>query len=434
MAGPTDVDRSSDGMRRRSYARTPDGHRRADGAGDGRTYDRRVTVRVQAPAPEAPGRWEPVLLDVAVVLAATVVGVASLVTVSDAAEVSVPTNDLLVDATLGIAASLALVGRRRAPIVVGAVAAAAGAASVTAGVAVLFSIYAVASRRPVKVAIALAAVNLAVSGRFLRVPTEELHWALAYLLSAALYAAVIGWAVYGRTRQTLLATFRERAERAEAERALLTEQARAAERTRIAREMHDALGHRISLLALHAGGLEVRPDRPPAEIAETGRLLSTTAHEALEDLRSVIGVLRDGSAVDAPSSTLPAFDDLPRLVAASRAAGAVIGMTVEVDPDVEVPVALGRDVYRIVQEALTNVARHAPGSATVLDVRGRPGEGLSVAVRNQVVATAAADEVPASTGGGAGLIGLAERVDLAGGRFTAGRCGDEFVVEARLPW
>lgn len=372
----------------------------------------------------------PALVDVAAVATSIVIGAASLLAVLDAAVVDVASTDVVVDVVLGALASLALVGRRRAPLVVGAVTAAAGSVSAMAGVAVLFAIYAVASRRPVREAVVLAVVNLLVAGRFRLVPAEEYHWAVDYLLGAALYAAVIGWAVYGRARQTLLATYQERAERVEAERALLDEQARVAERTRIAREMHDALGHRISLLALHAGGLEVKPDRPAAEIAETGRLLSTTAHQALEDLRSVIGVLRDGSAIDAPSSTLPTFDDLPRLVAASRAAGAVISLTVAVEPSEEVPPAVGRDAYRIVQEGLTNVARHAPGAATVLEVRGAPGHGLSITIRNQAPSRTAA----VTEGGGAGLIGLAERVELAGGDFAAGRRDEEFVVEARLPW
>jgi signal transduction histidine kinase len=397
---------------------------------DRHPYDRGVPVRFAAPAPEASGRWGPILFDVAVVTTAIVVGAASLLTVLDAATIDVATTDIVVDAGLGVLASLTLLGRRRWPLVVGGITAAAGSISVMAGVAALFAVYAVASRRPVRDAIVLAAINLLVAGRFRLLPAEEFHWVVDHLLSAALYAAVIGWAVYGRARQTLLATYQERAERVEAERVLLDEHARVAERTRIAREMHDVLGHRISLLALHAGGLEVQPDRPAAEIAETGRLLSTTAHQALEDLRSVIGVLRSEGAVDAPSSTLPTFDDLPRLVAASRAAGAVISLSVDVDRGDEVPVALGRDTYRIVQEALTNVAKHAPGASTILEVSGEPTAGLAITVRNQAPSRA----VASTSGGGAGLIGLAERVELAGGDFSAGRRGEEFVVEARLPW
>ncbi len=106
-------------------------------------------------------------------------------------------------------------------------------------------------------------------------------------------ATVAGMLWRAGDRRQLLLSLRERALRAEAEQELHEEQARVAERTRIAREMHDVLAHRISLLALHAGGLEVRPDLPPAQVQETAALLRTTARQALEELRSVIGVLRE---------------------------------------------------------------------------------------------------------------------------------------------
>ena len=106
---------------------------------------------------------------------------------------------------------------------------------------------------------------------------------------------VIGWGLFVRARRELIDSLRERAERAEAEQRRRLEQAREAERRRIAREMHDVLAHRVTLLSLHAGALEFRPDAPPEEIAEAAGVIRASAHAALQELREVIGVLRDGS-------------------------------------------------------------------------------------------------------------------------------------------
>ena len=136
-----------------------------------------------------------------------------------------------------------------------------------------------------------------------------------------------------------------------------------AERTRIAREMHDVLAHRISLLALHAGALEVRPDLPPEKVRETAELMRATARQALEELRGVIGVLREEPGQDPPpAAPQPTLSDIPRLVEETRRAGAKIDFEMRVDHSDAVPSALGRDAYRIVQEALTNIGKHASGT------------------------------------------------------------------------
>ena len=110
----------------------------------------------------------------------------------------------------------------------------------------------------------------------------------------------------------------ERVRHAEAEQQLLVEQARHAERTRIAREMHDVLAHRISLLSLHAGALEFRPDAPPEEVARAAAVIRASAHQALEDLRAVIGILRDGADGEAPQPPQPTLAALPELLEESR--------------------------------------------------------------------------------------------------------------------
>ncbi|MEP6815487.1 MAG: histidine kinase, partial [Marmoricola sp.] len=208
--------------------------------------------------------------------------------------------------------------------------------------------------------------------------------------------------------------------------------ARMAERTRIAREMHDVLAHRISLMALHAGGLEVRPDLPAAEVRETAQLLRSTARQALEELRSVIGVLREepghGPGPPAPQPTL---SDIGRLVEETRRAGAHIDLEMGVQNADLIPSALGRDAYRIVQEALTNIGKHANGTATRVRVTGTPEDGLHVSVRNRHPIHAASG--PTLPGSGTGLLGLQERVALTGGTLVHGPDGSgDFVVEAEL--
>jgi signal transduction histidine kinase len=246
--------------------------------------------------------------------------------------------------------------------------------------------------------------------------------------------AATGWGMFIRARRQLLLSLRERALRAEAEQALREERARMAERTRIAREMHDVLAHRISLLALHAGGLEVRPDVPPEEVQKTAALLRGTARQALEELRSVIGVLRENVGPEpAPVAPQPTLRDIVRLVDETRSAGTDIDFDMHVERIDDVPAALGRDAYRIVQEALTNVGKHAHGTTARVRVTGAPDDGLHISVRNRQPVSAVT--TPTLPGSGAGLLGLQERVALAGGTLVVGFDGSgDFVVEAALTW
>jgi signal transduction histidine kinase len=237
-----------------------------------------------------------------------------------------------------------------------------------------------------------------------------------------------------RARRQLLLSLRERALRAEADQELHEEQARVAERTRIAREMHDVLAHRISLLALHAGGLEVRPDLPPDQVRQTAALLRATARQALEELRSVIGVLRNNDAVEpAPATPQPTLRGIPRLIEETRGAGTDIDFEMHIERIDDVPAPLGRDAYRIVQEALTNVGKHASDTSVRVRVTGAPHEGLHISVRNRQPIPA--HTAPLLPGSGAGLLGLQERVTLAGGTLMLGPDGSgDFVVEAELTW
>ena len=197
--------------------------------------------------------------------------------------------------------------------------------------------------------------------------------------------------------------------------------------------MHDVLAHRISLLSLHAGALEFRPDAPPEEVARAAAVIRASAHQALEDLRAVIGVLRDGPDGEAPQPPQPTLAALPGLLEESRAAGMLLHAEIRLADLAAVPDAIGRHALRIVQEALTNARKHATSAAVDLLVEGAPGEGLTIEVRNSAPVLAAGEsEIP---GARTGLVGLAERATLSGGSLVHGldEAGD-FQLRAWLPW
>ncbi|GAA3801346.1 MULTISPECIES: sensor histidine kinase [Amycolatopsis] len=224
-------------------------------------------------------------------------------------------------------------------------------------------------------------------------------------------------------RAKLLAALRERAEQAERERDLLTERAVVAERRRIAGEMHDVVAHRVSVIAVQAGALTVTCDGQAAAAAEVIRQNSTAA---LTELREVLRVLRDGEAEVHPPSGL---DGLGALVDDARAAGTRAELSLP-DPLPEVAIPVGRAAYRVVQEALTNIGKHAPGARARVAVAVRGAE-LTVEVADDGPGDRApAHELPSS---GFGLVGMRERVGLAGGTVHTGRSGSGFLVRAVFP-
>ena len=232
--------------------------------------------------------------------------------------------------------------------------------------------------------------------------------------------------IYVRTRAQLLAALRERAERAEAEQELLARDAVLTERTRIAREMHDAVGHRVSLMVLQAGAIEMAAT-DPQRVEQLAGQVQTAGRQALDELRQMVGVLRAGETEDAPLAPQPGLDALARLVDESRQAGMAVELSglpdgAHLDP------AVSRAAYRIVQEALTNAGKHAPGAAVSVAVE-RPAGQLVVRVVN-----GPGHAMEPAPGGGYGLVGLGERVRTLGGRLTVGaRLDGGFEVEAELP-
>ncbi|MGI5336920.1 sensor histidine kinase [Streptomyces sp. CA-181903] len=380
---------------------------------------------------------------------------------------------LLADQLAGGLACAALFLRRRWPVQVAVALVVTGAFSHFAAGPIMVALFTVAAHRPPRVTGWVAAFTALPLPFFLlgRPALDEPGTASAFTYFA-LVAGAFGWGLYVRSRGRLVAGLRERADRA-------AEEARRQVREEIAREMHDVLAHRLSLLSVHAGALEFRPDAPAEDVRRASGIIRDAAYQALEDLREIIGVLRL-PAGDAPDRPQPTLDDIPRLVEESREAGMRVEAEVRAAADTSAggpPAAVtGRTAYRIVQEGLTNARKHAPGADVTVTVEGGPDTGLVVEVRNAVPVPAPAGVLTGGvlaggvlTGGGLtggvlaggvppaggapgaglpragapgaglpgagqGLTGLAERARLADGRLEHGCSDGEFRLRAWLPW
>lgn len=268
--------------------------------------------------------------------------------------------------------------------------------------------------------LALGAATTTAAFTFLNTVRVESSFAAGLAVSVLEAGFCVATGAYIGARRDLVDSLRERAQRAESERELRADQARLGERARIAREMHDVVAHKVSLIALHAGALEVGSNDDPARVRVAAALITSTARQALDDLREVLGVLRPGAqpADRADLAPQPGIVELERLLSSSRAAGVPVELRVGVTGTV--PETVSRTAYRVVQEAMTNVHKHAGGAATVVSVGGDAVRGVNVEVVNRRPAGAAA-RLP---GSGAGIVGLTERVALLGGTLGAGPTDD----------
>jgi signal transduction histidine kinase len=224
-------------------------------------------------------------------------------------------------------------------------------------------------------------------------------------------------------RQELSAHIRALASSREREKKLLAETIRAAERAKLAREMHDVVSHQVTLIAMQAGALQVSDTSDVAQDAATTiRALST---RTLEELRNLVGVLRSG---DAAESAQPGVDELDDLVRNFRSDAVPVALDVEAEPS-RLPRSVSHAAYRTVQEALTNVRKHAAGARASVRVLAKQNT-LVVEVRNG----RAMARKPALPSGGHGLLGLKERAGLLGGTFSAGPTSEGgFRVSATYP-
>jgi signal transduction histidine kinase len=204
----------------------------------------------------------------------------------------------------------------------------------------------------------------------------------------------------------------------------LAEQAKTQERNRIARELHDVIGHTLTVSLLHVQSARLAVEHDPADAARALAEAERLGRECLAEVRATVGMLREDDAAGSrpPAAPLPGAGDLPALVEQFRSAGADITFTIEGDTG-GLPATVGLAVYRIVQEALTNAVKHAPGAPTEVRLTVSPGE---------VTLTADSQAVP-GTGTGLGVVSMRERAESVGGTCQAGPGGRGWLVRATLP-
>jgi signal transduction histidine kinase len=337
------------------------------------------------------------------------------------------------DLVVGFACLVLSFQRRRWPLTVALVTSLAGALSYTASGPGVLAAASLATRRVVWQVVLVGVASMVASMLFpvLEPAVDQGPWWVTFTVGLAFTVALLVSGMYLGSRRELMWTLRDRAERAEAEQELRVQQGESAERARIAREMHDVLAHRISLITMHAGALAYRTDLSAEEMRGTAALIQSQSHEALTDLREVLGVLRSdvGNASERPQ---PTFCDLSALVAEAQESGMRIRYDNRVLDGGAMPDRVGRTAYRIVQEGLTNARKHAPDVTVSVDVAGSEDRGVDITIRNP--AESLTRTRPATPGAGLGLVGLAERAKLAGGHLATRRDGSVFELHGWLPW
>ena len=352
----------------------------------------------------------------------------------------VSTAVFVIDVVAAILPCLALWQRRRHPLAVGWLTVGFSAFSNASSAAAVLALFTVAVHCPLRRTLQLALLSAVAAGITAWIYSGGNAYDFGGLaFGLVVTVAAVGFGLYVRARRELVLSLQERAHRAEDEQQLRAREAQLAERARIAREMHDVLAHRISLLSVHAGALEFNPDASPEEIARAAAVIRTSAREAQEELRAVIGVLRASSEAEAENAEppQPTIADLTTLVDESRAAGMDVTLTNALPEETLSPI-LGRTIYRLVQEAVTNVRKHAPGQVVAIKIDGDETAGVQVEVVNRPrvgYETPSAAQDKEHVGSGMGLVGLAERVMLVGGRLTTETLpGGGFRLAATLPW
>ncbi|MER6831771.1 sensor histidine kinase [Streptosporangium sp. NPDC000563] len=293
-------------------------------------------------------------------------------------------------------------------------------------VSVLVAMYGVASRRPLRWAVGAGlVVELGLFLVFGRVPQGlDLR---AFATASAFAAAIWMTGIYANTRRRYLEGLEERAERAERDRDQQARLAAAAERARIARELHDVVAHNVSVIIVQADGAGYAIDRDPEQARRAMEAVSATGRRALAEMRRMVGVLRaDGVQEEyAPQPSLSQLDDLVTQV---RESGLPVELRVSGVP-AELPEGEQLTVYRIVQEALTNTLKHGgPESRATVEMEYGVRE-LLVRVTDDGRGAATPERE-----GGHGLVGMRERVAMFGGSVKASPVpGGGFQVVARLP-
>ncbi|WP_406080042.1 sensor histidine kinase [Micromonospora sp. NBC_00858] len=347
---------------------------------------------------------------------------------------------------VGVGMAVALLFRRSYPSAVTVVIAALALVQVIAqwgplayDVAVLIALYSVVKYgqrlRDGVLAGAVAAVGVLLAA-------AQTPGLISWWVTALWYALVTGavWlvALNVRTRRLYVLSLEERASTLEREREAESRAAVAEERTRIARELHDVVAHSMAVMIVQADGARFMLDRDPEQARTAVKVVADTGRQALEEMRRLVGVLRDagpsgagGSVVAAdPEHRRLALTELPDLLARFRDAGLRIRHTVDGEPPA-LPPGLELTVYRVVQEALTNALKHAGVGAGVEVTLTYAADAVVVRVLDDGRGRPVVSPAPS---GGHGLLGMRERVTVYDGSLTAGpRLAGGWQLEARLP-
>jgi signal transduction histidine kinase len=375
------------------------------------------------PAHRAAGRW---VFDVLVALAAAASAVPAVIHTDGRPQT-------LVIVVLALGAAPLLVRRIWSLPVFGLVVAVNLAAGLAVhghalnGAALLIALYTVAAMRPRRDACTCAGLLevTVVTGLLLFAGGG---WWFDAIFASGMVAAALGLGLYSATRRAYLAELHDRAERLERERDQQGALATAAERTRIAREMHDIVAHNLTVMVTLSEAAIATSAASPERATDLMRKVSATGRRALADTRRLLGVLRPGQDPDEDFQPVPGLAQLDTLIEQVRSAG--LDTTLEIRgaaPDV--PAGLQLTAYRLVQEALTNTLKHGgTGARASVRLRFQPGE-----LRVDIDDDGAGDTAPATASIGSGLIGMQERVHAYGGDVQAGpRSGGGWKVSAQL--
>ncbi len=264
---------------------------------------------------------------------------------------------------------------------------------------------------------------------------EIVMWGVTILLAVLSLLVSFGSAVLMRTRSESRAHLDRADQEHSRAAALSTELGRQSERERLARDIHDALAHRLSVISLQSGALEEATRSQDESVARAALALRQQAHASLDDLRGLLGELRrESSAISDDEASAPpsmaSMRTIGHLIRSVREGGAAVDAFVLIEGAEHAGAALDRTTYRVVQESLTNALKHAPSAPIAVYVEAAAGSGVRIRVSNPIVPSAK----PPAPGSGRGVLGIRERAQLLGGTAWTGESDGQFIIDVTLPW
>jgi signal transduction histidine kinase len=345
-------------------------------------------------------------------------------------------SDRTLVVVLGLGAAAALLARRRAPgltlVVTGGLALvllhivpSAGATAVIAPAVALYSL-ALTRGRASQLLAAVSAIAAIVVVDAFHAGSPTLLQTLGHVLLVAIPLLA---AETHRTHRAYVSLLRERLELAERTREQEAERRAEQERMGIARDLHDVVAHTLTTINVQAATAAELLDRDPGHARGALETIEDASRDAIDELRAVLGVLRDGDTGEAPLAPAPGVETIPELVKASSESGVDVQLEVTGERPGRLPDAVSLAAFRIVQESLTNARRHAAGAPVHVSVAFEP-DSLAVAVENGAsVQTKGNGTTP-----GVGIIGMTERASSVGGTLRAAPLAGGFRVDAELPY